>query len=273
MIGSIFRLNNINRNDDQIWIIKMTLCNDDEHDLKQVLMYMKHQINSEETNLRTLGKLLWKMGKLDLAEKYFNRLLQELPSNDPLVSSLYEDLGELASQTGNYDMSVQWHQKSLAIKNKNQLTVNPTIKNTHTSIEESILVNHINTNTKWKQRGITIAGGNGQGNQLNQLSLPQGIYVDDDHQTIYIADCYSHRIVEWKYGAKNGQVIAGKNGDGNRSRSDQLNFPRDVLVDKKNDSLIICDWGNRRVVRWSRQNGKNGETIISDIDCYSVAMD
>ncbi|CAF4287003.1 unnamed protein product, partial [Adineta steineri] len=26
MIGSIFRLNNINRNDDQIWIIKMTLC-------------------------------------------------------------------------------------------------------------------------------------------------------------------------------------------------------------------------------------------------------
>ncbi|CAF4134058.1 unnamed protein product, partial [Adineta steineri] len=128
MIGSIFRLNNINRNDDQIWIIKMTLCNDDEHDLKQVLMYMKQQIKSEEINLRTLGKLLWKMGKLDLAEKYFNRLLQELPSDDPLLSSLYEDLGELASQTGDFDMSVQWHQKSLTIKNKNQLTANPVIK-------------------------------------------------------------------------------------------------------------------------------------------------
>ena len=31
---------------------------------------------------------------------------------------------------------------------------------------------------------------------------------------------------------------------------DQLNRPTDVIVDKKNDSLIICDQGNRRVVRW-----------------------
>ncbi|CAF4138303.1 unnamed protein product, partial [Adineta steineri] len=105
MIGSIFRLNNINRDDkDQIWIIKMTLCNDNQHDLKQVLMYMKQQIESEETNLRTLGKLLWEMGKLDLAEKYLNRLLQELPPNDLLHISLYEDLGKLASQRGDYDM-------------------------------------------------------------------------------------------------------------------------------------------------------------------------
>ncbi|CAF3932280.1 unnamed protein product [Adineta steineri] len=136
---------------------------------------------------------------------------------------------------------------------------------------QSILFNHININTKWRQHGITIAGGNGQGNQLNQLYAPCGIYVDDDHQTIYIADFWNHRIVEWKYGAKNGQVVAGGNGRGNRS--DQLNWPSDVIVDKKNDSLIICDQLNRRVVRWSRQNGKNGETIISDIDCHGLTMD
>ncbi|CAF0769546.1 unnamed protein product [Adineta steineri] len=271
MIGSIFRLNNIDRNDDQIWIIKMTLCNDDEHDLKQVLMYMKQQIENEETNLRTLGKLLWKMGKFDLAEKYFNRLLQELPSSDPLLSSLYEDLGELASQTGDYDMSVQWHQKFLAIRNKNQLTVNPTIKKTNNSIGKSLIFNHIDINTKWKQHGITIAGGNGQGNQLNQLHWPTGIYVDDDHQTIYIADWMNDRIVEWKYGAKQGQVVAGGNGKGNRS--DQLNYPIALIVDKKNDSLIICDRGNRRVVQWSRQNGRNGEAIISDIECWGLTMD
>ncbi|MCY7362387.1 MAG: tetratricopeptide repeat protein, partial [Ignavibacteria bacterium] len=68
--------------------------------------------------------VLWEMGKLDLAGKYFSRLLEQLPSSDPLLSSLYEDLGKLASQTGDYDMSMQWHQKSLAIKNKNQLTDN-----------------------------------------------------------------------------------------------------------------------------------------------------
>ncbi|CAF3650975.1 unnamed protein product, partial [Adineta steineri] len=136
---------------------------------------------------------------------------------------------------------------------------------------QSLVFNDININTKWKQHGITIVGGNGEGNQLNQLSRPEGIYVDDDHQTIYIADCYNHRIVEWKYGAKNGQVVAGGNEKGDRS--DQLNWPTDVIVDKKNDSLIICDCENRRVVRWFRQNGKHGETIISDIDCWGLTMD
>ncbi|CAF1470237.1 unnamed protein product [Adineta steineri] len=136
---------------------------------------------------------------------------------------------------------------------------------------EWVLVNHINNNTKWKQHGITIAGGNGSGNQLNQLYCPFGIYVDHRHQTIYIADWGNHRIVEWKYAAKTGQVVAGGNEIG--KRSDQLHRPTDVIVDKRNDSLIICDGGNRRVVRWSRQNDKNGETIISDIDCSSLAMD
>ncbi|CAF1338406.1 unnamed protein product [Adineta steineri] len=271
MIGSIFRLDNIYRKDDQLWIIKMTLCNDDEHDLKQALMYMKQQINNEETDLQTLGKLLWEMGKIDLTEKYFNRLLQELSLNDPLHISLYEDLGKLASQRGDYHMSMKWRQKLLTFKEENPSASNVSVNKINNSIKQSILFNHININTTWKQHGITIAGGNGPGSQLNQLYLPQSIYVDDDHQTIYIADCYNHRVVEWKYGKKTGQIVAGGNGNGNQS--DQLNDPRDVIVDKKNDSLIISDYGNRRVVRWSRQNGTNGETIISDIDCRGLTID
>jgi sugar lactone lactonase YvrE len=117
---------------------------------------------------------------------------------------------------------------------------------------------------------MTIAGGNGQGNQLNQLSDPRGIYVDDDDQCILIADCYNHRIVEWKLGEKMGQVVAGGNGEGNRT--DQLSYPTDVIVDKKTDSLIICEHRNRRVVRWSRRNGTNGQIIISDIDCSRLTM-
>ncbi|CAF1000781.1 unnamed protein product [Adineta steineri] len=301
MIGSIFRLNSIDRNDDQIWIIKMTLCNDDEHDLKQVLMYMKQQIESEETNLQTLGKLLCEMGEFDLAEEYLTRLLNQLPSNDPLHISLYEDLAKLASQRRKLNMSIEWRQKLLTFKEENslatnvsvnktnnsigkfirqklfalkkphQLIANPNMNKTNDSIGQSIPVNHININTKWKQHGTTIAGGNQIGNQLNQLSCPEGIYVDNDHQTIFIADYWNQRIVEWKYGAKKGQVVAGENGQG--SRSDQLNNPTDVIVDKKNDSLIICDKDNRRVVRWSLLNGRNGETVISDIDCSRLTMD
>ena len=80
-----------------------------------------------------------------------------------------------------------------------------------------------------------------------------------------------HRIVEWKFGAKMGEVVAGGNGRGNRM--DQLDMPIDIVVDEKTDSLIICDYENRRVVRWPRRNGREGQTLISDIECMGVAMD
>ncbi len=115
-----------------------------------------------------------------------------------------------------------------------------------------------------------MAGGNGWGNKLNQFSDPQGIFIDDD-QTIYIADCWNHRIIQWKYNARYGQIVAGGNGKG--EETNQLHCPTDVIIDKKNDSFIISDWGNRRVVRWSRQNNTNGQIIISNIDCSRLAVD
>ncbi|CAF3082211.1 unnamed protein product [Rotaria sp. Silwood2] len=90
-----------------------------------------------------------------------------------------------------------------------------------------------------------------------------GLFVDDD-QTMVIADYYNHRIIQWKIGDKNGQVVAGGHGLGNRL--DQLNGPTDVLIDKETDSLIICDRENRRVVRWSRRSGTTqGEILLDNI--------
>jgi sugar lactone lactonase YvrE len=128
---------------------------------------------------------------------------------------------------------------------------------------------NIHPNTRWQQNGLTVAGGNGQGNRNNQLSYPCGLYIDDD-QTIYIADRSNHRIIEWKWNATSGQVVAGGNKEGNEAH--QLSCPLDVIVDKERDNLIICDWGNRRVVRWPRRNGISGETIISNINCIGLTM-
>ncbi|CAF3367309.1 unnamed protein product [Rotaria socialis] len=128
----------------------------------------------------------------------------------------------------------------------------------------------IHPNARWKQNGVTVAGGNRDGNETNQLSYPLGLYVDDD-QTVYVADQYNHRIVEWKSGATNGQVVASGNGQG--SGAHQLSQPFDVIVDKERDSLIISDRSNKRVVRWPLRNGTNEETIISNIDCRGLTMD
>jgi len=113
-------------------------------------------------------------------------------------------------------------------------------------LEKQLVIPNLNINQRWKQHGTTIAEGHGQGNQLNQLDQPHGMSIDDN-QTIVVADTGNHRIVEWKKNAINGRIIAGGNGHG--SGNDQLMFPRKVIVDKQNDSLIIGDFGNRRVVR------------------------
>ncbi|CAF4324131.1 unnamed protein product, partial [Adineta steineri] len=123
------------------------------------------------------------------------------------------------------------------------------------------------SNTKQNQYGITIAGGNGEGDKSNKLCSPYGICVDNDHQRIYIADRGNHRIVEWKYGANEGKVVAGGN------QMNQLNKPIDVIVDKKTNSIIIADNGNKRIIRQSLQNNKNQQIIISNINSYGLAMD
>lgn len=121
MIGSIFRLESIAQNETKVWIVRMTLSSNEEHGLQQVLMYMKGQIEGGDTTLRTLGKFLWRMGKFELAETYLLRLLKEIESDDPLKSTLYEDLGELAALRGNFDASVHYQQKALRLKNDKQV--------------------------------------------------------------------------------------------------------------------------------------------------------
>ena len=116
-----------------------------------------------------------------------------------------------------------------------------------------------------------MAGGNGWGKEINKLARPLCIYVDDDDETVYVADHFNHRIVEWKNGATSGQILVGANGQGNRN--DQLDGPLKMIVDKQNDSLIICDYYNKRIVRWRRQNGTSGETIISNVACSGMIMD
>ena len=105
---------------------------------------------------------------------------------------------------------------------------------------------------------------------MNQLHYPSGIYVDGDDQTIYVADQYNHRIVEWRNDGTSVKIVAGFHGSG--KRVDQLSYPTSVVVDKQHDCFLISDRGNQRIVRWPCQNGATGETIISSIDCIDLKL-
>ncbi|CAF3832470.1 unnamed protein product [Rotaria magnacalcarata] len=145
------------------------------------------------------------------------------------------------------------------------LVLNPKPKPQH-----STFIPNIPSNTRWENNGIIVAGGNGSGDAENQLEYPYDVYVDDD-QTLYISDYGNNRIMEWKADSKSGQVVAGGHGRG--TQECQLNTPRGVILDKEMDALIICDAGNGRVTRWSRQNRTSGETIINNVNCWGLMMD
>ncbi|CAF1073841.1 unnamed protein product [Adineta steineri] len=123
---------------------------------------------------------------------------------------------------------------------------------------------------QFQQLGITVAGGNEGGQELNQLFYPHGILTDND-KSIYIADFSNNRIVKWKLNSNEGQIIAGGNGNGNQNN--QLNCPIDIVFDKRNNSFIISDHENKRVIRCYDQNQTNPQVIISDIVCWGVTID
>ena len=138
------------------------------------------------------------------------------------------------------------------------------------SSEQQLFVPTLSINQTSKQNATTITGGLGKGNGLNQLCYPCGISIDDD-QTIYIVDTNNHRILQTKKNSNNIRIVAGGNGQG--KRNDQLDRPTKVIIDHQNGSLIICDRGNRRVVRWSHQTGRTADILISNIDCCDLKMD
>ncbi|CAF4035525.1 unnamed protein product, partial [Rotaria sp. Silwood1] len=84
-------------------------------------------------------------------------------------------------------------------------------------------------NSIWATSAIIVAGGNGNGSDLNQIDGTLAVTVDQSG-TVYVADYGNHRITRWLKGAQSGTVIAGGNGQGNLST--QLNHPYDLAFDR-----------------------------------------
>ncbi|CAF0996966.1 unnamed protein product [Adineta steineri] len=109
---------------------------------------------------------------------------------------------------------------------------------------------------------VVAAGGNGNGNALNQLSYPVGVYYDYLYtNSLYVADSSNNRVLKFpsnSTSANYGTVVAGGNGPG--IGANQLNDSRSIVVDS-NGTLYIADAGNNRIQRWL-QNATNGTTIV-----------
>ncbi|CAF1089451.1 unnamed protein product [Rotaria sp. Silwood1] len=119
MVGCIFRLITVEQQG-KIWKIHMELCGDNEPALKRIFEYRKriHEDKNEDDRigLRGFGDVLQRLGKFDMAETIYHRLLDEVPSNDSSLADLYCSLGNANKEKKNFDSSLEWYQKSLEVR-------------------------------------------------------------------------------------------------------------------------------------------------------------
>lgn len=111
--GSIFRLTNIDCETNGIRIVRMTLCDDRDSDVRHLLEDMT--IHRKKTDFRALGDALKDMGKFDLAEVYLRRSLDELLPDDPSITFLYISLVEISEGRNDTATNIHWLEKSIEL--------------------------------------------------------------------------------------------------------------------------------------------------------------
>ncbi|CAF4125757.1 unnamed protein product [Adineta steineri] len=240
----------------------------------------KQRINEQKQNHSLIKQInQWEKDSIEIIQKkaencrkilihYSQRCINDIEKK---FNDLSEQIKEIHKENEFNEINLNYLKDQLIeitqeLNNASKISIQ---RDSHESFinEISIISSKKSKFNKWKQNAITVAGGNGLGKELNQLTSPHGIFIDEK-KNICIADYFNHRIVEWKYNAKEGQIIAGGNGEGNRM--DQLNGPEVVIVDQQDHSIIIADSLNRRVIRWCNQNQ---QILIEDIDCWGLAVD
>ncbi|CAF1464109.1 unnamed protein product [Adineta steineri] len=256
ILGSIFRLDSVkHRKNDQVWIIEMTLCNDEEHDLKHVLIDMKEQFMSEGINLQALAKILRGMGQIDLARKYFMRLLEQLPLNDSLRIDLYKDLGELEASIGHLDKSIEWRRKANDLKKEIQSTSSSSISKPKNPVKQPSLndpsrtdlyqdlgkleahASHLDNSTEWRRKATEMK------NKLQSTSSPS---ISKPKNPV------ESKFNKWKQNA-----ITVDAGNGYGYELNQLGCPVGIFIDE-NKNIFIADHWNHRIVEW-KCNAKEGQ--------------
>lgn len=135
MCGAIFQLLHVSQKE-ELCTIQLRLCGEKENNLRETCEHMKQGYGSktDQTDLLSFGTALTKMGRYDEAEKYFRRLLNELPSNHSGIADCYHNLGELEMERGDYHSSLNYHQKALALRQKSLDSNHPDLAETYNSM-------------------------------------------------------------------------------------------------------------------------------------------
>lgn len=118
-MGTVFRIQEICVNEEDISVIKLSLNGEEDNELK--LLYELIRKNFMESSpLSNLAKLILTMGNYVLAEKYYHMLLHdnEFIADSLNLSDVYYYLARIYTETNQKDKVIEYYDKCLHIKNK-----------------------------------------------------------------------------------------------------------------------------------------------------------
>jgi tetratricopeptide (TPR) repeat protein len=128
MIGSLFKIIEIQDEKDGIINVKLTLCaNDDTNRMKQLFDQAKYRYIDEngETDVIRFSQFLFDIGHSmrdsnlsNSGEKLIRSCLDKLPNDHPNRPRCYDALGNIYLFQGNLDLSLEWYNNSYDFKKK-----------------------------------------------------------------------------------------------------------------------------------------------------------
>ena len=111
MAGCVFRLNSVTYSEEQqLWTIKLTLCSQNEHELAEFYVWLRHCISSQ-VNLFSLCHLLRDMGQLDQAERLHHYELMN--SEERGKRPAFIALGQIAQLKNDNARALTYYEKAL----------------------------------------------------------------------------------------------------------------------------------------------------------------
>ena len=99
------------------------------------------------------------------------------------------------------------------------------------------------------------------GTANNQFNGPSGLVRINSTGTLYIADGYNHRIMQYFANASSGTIVAGGNGPG--TNVNQLYHPFGFAFDERNNTFLIANYGSHNIVRWTL--GDSSWTLVAGV--------
>ncbi|CAF4250972.1 unnamed protein product, partial [Rotaria sp. Silwood2] len=112
-MNTIFRLKDV-ENCGSISIIHLTLSNNNEQNLTDLVSHFKKEIDEDQIPpVLMLGEFLWKMGDYGRADRYYRMMLKELSSDRKLIGKVCNNIGLIALEKGDFRVAMRYFQKAL----------------------------------------------------------------------------------------------------------------------------------------------------------------